>query len=71
MDINNIPTTIDSLMNQTMSKITKAAASQNLAELEMLTKRERHLQTMMDEQGNIARKFANSNQSGMCNVFEL
>ena len=45
MNENDISTSIDKLMDQTMSKITKAAASQNLAELELLTKRASEFET--------------------------
>lgn len=35
------------------------------AQLEMLQKRERHLQTQIDEQDGIARKNVNTNKNGM------
>lgn len=49
MNENDISTSIDKLMDQTMSKITKAAASQNLAELELLTKRASELKQMKEQ----------------------
>ena len=49
MNINDIPTTINNLMDQTMSKITKAAASQNLTELEALTNRASELKRMKEQ----------------------
>lgn len=53
MNINDIPTTIETLMDQTMSRIAKAAASQNasqnLAELEALTKRASELKQMKEQ----------------------
>lgn len=36
------------------------------SQLEMLQKRERHLQTQMDEQEGIARKVVGSNKNGEC-----
>lgn len=36
------------------------------AQLDMLQKREKHLQTQMDEQDAIARKNVNTNKNGMC-----
>src|ERR1700733_2810539 len=53
MNINDIPTTINNLMAQTMSKITKAAATQNLAELETLTKRASELKQMKEQIASI------------------
>ena len=37
-------------------------------QLEMLQKRERHLQTQMDEQDAIARKNVSTNKNGTCSV---
>lgn len=42
----------------------KNAILQLRATMEMLTKRERHLQNQMDEQDNIARKNVNTNKNG-------
>jgi hypothetical protein len=53
MNINDIPTTINNLMAQTMSKITKAAATQNLTELEALTKRASELKQMKEQIASI------------------
>ena len=39
--------------------------------LEMLTKREKHLQMQMDEQDALARKFISSNKSGTLGVLEF
>ena len=38
------------------------------SQLEMLQKRERHLQNQMDEQDAIARKNVSSNKNGMCSL---
>jgi charged multivesicular body protein 4 len=35
------------------------------SQLDMLQKREKHLQTQMDEQDALARKFVNTNKNGM------
>jgi hypothetical protein len=53
MSINDIPTTINNLMAQTMSKITKAAATQNLADLEVLTKQASELKQMKEQIASI------------------
>ena len=44
----------------------KNAILQLRSTLEMLTKREKHLQNQMDEQDTIARKHVTSNKAGMC-----
>lgn len=42
----------------------KKAILQLRGQLEMLSKREKHLQNQMDEQDNLARKYVNSNKNG-------
>lgn len=44
----------------------KAAILQLRENMEMLTKRERHLQTQIDEQDALARKHVATNKAGMC-----
>ena len=43
----------------------KRAILQLRSQLEMLNKREKHLETQMDEQDNLARKYVNTNKNGM------
>jgi len=43
----------------------KKAILQLRGQLEMLNKREKHLQNQMDEQDNLARKYVSSNKNGM------
>lgn len=43
----------------------KRAILQLRGQLEMLNKREKHLETQMDEQDNLARKYVNTNKNGM------
>jgi charged multivesicular body protein 4 len=43
----------------------KRAILQLRGQLEMLNKREKHLETQMDEQDNLARKYVNTNKLGM------
>ena len=43
----------------------KKAILQLRGQLEMLNKREKHLQNQMDEQDALARKYVNSNKNGM------
>jgi charged multivesicular body protein 4 len=43
----------------------KKAILQLRGQLEMLNKREKHLQNQMDEQDNLARKHLSSNKNGM------
>lgn len=38
------------------------------SQLEMLSKREKHLQNQIDEQDGLARKYVNTNKTGMCKV---
>jgi hypothetical protein len=49
---------------QTKKEAPKKAILQLRGQLEMLNKREKHLQNQMEEQDNIARKFVNSNKNG-------
>jgi hypothetical protein len=49
---------------QTKKEAPKRAILQLRGQLEMLNKREKHLQNQMEEQDNIARKFVNSNKNG-------
>lgn len=49
MNINNIPAAIEILVDETMSKITKAAATKNLTELEALTKQASELKQMKEQ----------------------
>jgi charged multivesicular body protein 4 len=42
----------------------KKAILQLRSQLEMLNKREKHLETQMDEQDNLARKYVNTNKTG-------
>lgn len=42
----------------------KKAILQLRGQLEMLSKREKHLQNQMDEQDNLARKYVNTNKNG-------
>lgn len=42
----------------------KHAILQLRGQLEMLNKREKHLQTQMDEQENLARKYISTNKTG-------
>ena len=42
----------------------KNAILQLRQQLEMLSKREKHLQNQMDEQDSLARKYVNSNKNG-------
>lgn len=42
----------------------KKAILQLRGQLEMLNKREKHLETQMDEQDNLARKYVNTNKNG-------
>ena len=44
----------------------KEAILQLRGQLEMLNKREKHLQNQMDEQDSLARKYVSTNKSGMC-----
>lgn len=50
---------------QAKKEAPKKAILQLRGQLEMLTKREKHLQNQMDEQDNLARKFVSSNKAGM------
>jgi len=50
---------------QNKKEAPKKAILQLRGQLEMLTKREKHLQNQMDEQDNLARKFVSSNKAGM------
>jgi len=43
----------------------KKAILQLRGQLEMLNKREKHLQNQMDEQDTLARKYVSSNKTGM------
>jgi hypothetical protein len=49
MNIQDIPATIKDLMGKTMSKISEAASSQNLSQLEVLTKRASELKQMEEQ----------------------
>ncbi|KAF2732866.1 vacuolar-sorting protein-like protein snf7 [Polyplosphaeria fusca] len=49
--------------NQKSKEAPKKAILQLRGQLEMLNKREKHLQNQMDEQDNIARKYVSSNKS--------
>ena len=51
--------------NQKAKEAPKKAILQLRGQLEMLNKREKHLQNQMDEQDNLARKYVSSNKSGM------
>lgn len=47
----------------------KNAILQLRSQLEMLSKREKHLQHQMDEQDGIARKYVSSNKSGRSAIY--
>ena len=49
----------------------KKAILQLRGQLEMLNKREKHLQNQMDEQDTLARKYVSSNKNGMCPAMAL
>lgn len=49
----------------------KKAILQLRGQLEMLNKREKHLQNQMDEQDALARKYVSSNKNGMCTLTAL
>ena len=51
--------------SQTKKEAPKKAILQLRGQLEMLNKREKHLQYQMDEQDGIARKYVASNKTGM------
>lgn len=51
--------------NQGKKEAPKKAILQLRGQLEMLNKREKHLQNQMDEQDNLARKYVSSNKTGM------
>jgi charged multivesicular body protein 4 len=46
------------------SEAPKKAILQLRSQLEMLSKREKHLQNQMEEQDGLARKYINSNKNG-------
>ena len=51
---------------QAKKEAPKKAILQLRGQLEMLNKREKHLQNQMDEQDALARKYVSSNKQGMC-----
>jgi hypothetical protein len=53
---------------QARNEAPKKAILQLRGQLEMLNKREKHLQNQMDEQDTIARKFVSSNKAGKINL---
>ena len=64
MNTSDIPTTIKNLMDQTMTKITEAASSQNLAELEALTKRASELKHMKEQIAAIQHRLVSLTDKG-------
>lgn len=64
MNVNDIPTTINNYMDQTMSKIKEAAATQNLTELEALTKKASELKQMKEQIAAIQHYLISFNGNG-------
>jgi charged multivesicular body protein 4 len=54
---------------QAKKEAPKKAILQLRGQLEMLNKREKHLQNQMDEQDTIARKYVSSNKNGRIPLF--
>lgn len=54
--------------NQKQKDAPKKAILQLRGQLEMLNKREKHLQNQMEEQDALARKHVSSNKPGMCGL---
>lgn len=54
---------------QTKKDAPKKAILQLRQHLELLNKREKHLQNQMDEQDALARKYVSTNKTGNSNVF--
>jgi charged multivesicular body protein 4 len=54
---------------QAKKEAPKKAILQLRGQLEMLNKREKHLQNQMDEQDTIARKYVSSNKAGKLTFF--
>lgn len=53
---------------QAKKEVPKKAILQLRGQLEMLNKREKHLQNQMEEQDTLARKYVSSNKAGTCVV---
>jgi hypothetical protein len=56
---------------QAKKEAPKKAILQLRGQLEMLNKREKHLQNQMDEQDTIARKYVSSNKNGNTSYSEI